>query len=218
MARRTLAEVYDRPLLRLFQYRLKNRPADAEDWKQDFIISHFLTGKIFEHAKPTGHFHSYLARAVHNYIVNRREAELAQCRRPTNAEPFSKLSGENQSIADSVADPLSLEEDEHLLTHERALDVIDTACEGLLQWARSTSNPESIAAAERLKNGDPSLAGHQAKMLPGALASKFKDLLRTAVRDEVLVQPGEDTEEIIGREIKLLRDALQRKKLGTYNG
>src|SRR5208283_553905 len=52
-ARRTLIEIYDRPLLRLFQKRLPHRLHDAQDWKQDFLLSHFQTGKVFEHAAPS---------------------------------------------------------------------------------------------------------------------------------------------------------------------
>src|SRR5580658_7537538 len=89
-AQRTLIEMYDRPLLRLFQSRLRHRAADAEDWKQDFVLSHFQNGKIFRHAAPKGRFRNYLAQAVRNYIINRIEAERAQCRATTIARPFSE--------------------------------------------------------------------------------------------------------------------------------
>jgi DNA-directed RNA polymerase specialized sigma24 family protein len=209
-ARRTLIELYDQPLLRLFQKRLPHRPHDAEDWKQDFLMSHFHTGKLFEHVAPGGRFRNYLARAVRNYIINRLEAEGAKCRSAENAKTYSEISSEDENLANSLADPRSLIDDEELLTRERALSCYEFSIDGVIQWANESGDSEKIRVAEALRRNELGVKrSHKAGSALAATVTQFKELLRRTVRAEVLVKSGQDEQEIVGREIKILLDSLR---------
>ena len=99
---------------------------------------------------PSGRFRHYLARAVRNYIINRLEAERARFRAADNAKTYSDISREDQDLASSLADPRSLSDDEEFLTKERALSCLESAIDGVIQWARESGIPEKIEIAEKL--------------------------------------------------------------------
>jgi DNA-directed RNA polymerase specialized sigma24 family protein len=213
-ARRKLCEIYDRPLLRLFQSRLSHRSHDAEDWKQDFLISHLMSGRMFENARRGHRFRSYLAQSIRNYISSRNESEHTRQGAIASAAALSSLVGRDEDLSDRVADGGSLAEDERLLTYERARACVDRAIEVTIVWAAESGDQEKRNTAQAIR-----AMNLKRPPKPGTpqreTVDHFKQLLCREVREELLVEPGQDEQEIIGREAALLLEALQQTgKLG----
>ena len=95
------------------------------------------------------------------------------------------------------------------LTHERAIGCFDTAVEGVILWARESGDSETIDSSPRPSaDGNWTSSPAESGTAPAAVVNRFKELLRLGVRAEVLVKPGQDEQDIIGREAKVLLDSL----------
>jgi hypothetical protein len=188
-----LATLYDRPLLCVFRQKLfEPWKREAEDWKQDFVVSHLLSGKIFQQLVPGSRFRSYLAVAVRNYIRDRLAGHSARREVPL------------------AYDPIEAERaDEAMLSRERALDCLQIAKEKLAQWAKVSGDPEQLVLANALMEQSLDI-----RRMPqrGTAARKvieqFKQLLRLAVREELLINGSEDEQSVMDREAAILIDAL----------
>ncbi len=208
-----LVALYDKPLSELFRRRVGGRfRSESEDWKQDFIISHLLTGRMFRDARPGGRFRAYLAVGARNYIASRLEHAGAAKRGADYAAPLSAredgFAGDSQ--VQHIADGDSLEADERLLSRYRAFDCIENAKERLGNWAAQSGDPVLVGAASRLCSENHGIARLPKSGTPERRAvDAFKTFIRNAVREEVIVRAGEDPVAVLDREVAILFDAIR---------
>jgi hypothetical protein len=195
-----LAELYDRPLLGLFQRRLSGPcRSHAEDWKQDFVASRLLSGKLFATLKPASRFRGYLAAAVRNYINDCLASRKALREVTLTVEPVA-----------------SADEDELILSRERALDCVRQAGERLVEWAARGGNEERLAYAKALRDQTVDLTRPPPTGSPKRqVVEQFKNLLRVSVREEMLVEPGTDEQMVLDREAAILVRAVSRRRGGS---
>ncbi len=211
-----LITLYDKPLQKLFESIAGHDAASAEDWKQDFVMSHLLTGKVFQAAdKRIGRFRTFLAIAVRNYVANRRAGDAAKKRgAESGAKPFSQIGGaSDKPFSDRLASPRIEEEYESILTHARALDVLDEAHHAFSRWCAAQQNADDLMQiAEEIKSPATSgLSLRHPSVAKRKVVEQFKDFLRKGVREELLLQPGDNEQFITGREIGILFDALGKE-------
>ena len=216
-----LAALYDRPLRLLFETICRRYAiaASAEDWKQDFVVSHLLTGRVYKTIRRDGRFRAFLAVAVRNYIANRRAAAAADKRRAADgARPFSQI---ERPADDSPGEQLGYsqtDEDMHgLLTRARAWDIFNDALLALEQWCMARQDASgAMRITQEIRDGTLKLRGPSVPEDPAwrKVVHRFKELLRRGVREEVqavAAQTGEDEQFIAGREISVFLDALNRE-------
>ena len=132
-----LVELYDGPLDSLFRQRLRGTlKAYAQDWKQDFVISHLLSGRIFAGADPSRSFRRFLATAANNYLrdkVSSYDAKKNSLHRLGEGQAGEAMEGVAQTLRE-LADPRSIETGEKLLTGHRAEACFKAASQMLLDW------------------------------------------------------------------------------------
>ena len=206
-----LIALYDRPLLVLFEAIAETAPGQTEDWKQDFIVSHLLSGRVFQAARPIGSFRTFLAVCVHNYVTNCYARDAAKKRRASEgAVPFSQKGDEDKdAFESSLPAPEEAAFYENILSRARAWDIFRGAVDELEEWVKSQENAkEMMAVVTVLRSDSGTLTSLDGKSVSVKVAiERLKDSLRRLVREELLIESGEDEEEIVGREGKLLRDA-----------
>jgi DNA-directed RNA polymerase specialized sigma24 family protein len=210
-----LAALYDRPLSKLFLCKLgKARVHDAEDWKQDFIQSHVLTGKIFQNVQSGRPFRTYLSVGVRNFIASKIERARTAKRAPDHARTFSDISVEDTDYTSRIVASTVDEDVERFLSEERALDCFDRAKTALLQWAQCHSDPRCVEIAHRLVDANSTDGRVNAKQgtIEREVIEQYKRLVRSNVRSEVLAEHGDCADELVGREIGILYDALERRR------
>jgi hypothetical protein len=153
-----------------------------------------LSGKIVSQVRPASRFRNYLAVAVRNYIRDRLASVKARREVPLEVEP---------QVPESA--------DEALLSRERALDCVELATQRLLEWARQSGDSERFKLAHALAEGTV-----EVRRTPrlGTVAretvDRFKQFLRLAVREELLVGAGQDEQSVLDREAAILIDALSQ--------
>ena len=81
-----LVGMYDQPLQVLFMAIVPEDNEKALDWKQDFVMSHLLTGKVFQAAKPGKRFRTFLSVCVRislqisaNMMLPSNASRIMQC-------------------------------------------------------------------------------------------------------------------------------------------
>lgn len=212
-----LLDAYDRPLQCLFESLLPGHPEVAHDWKQDFIVSHMMTPKVFEAAKPERRFRTFLAACVHNYVVNQIEKAKAQKRKPVDgALPLSQLAQADDSKGMRGEDMLSafekrLTDSETELTRHRAFDLFYEAIDQLELWAANQDNAEELlVTVQQMRDGSITSfrAVQNLKREQKDLIARFKDLLRSGIREEIFLRQSESEELVLGREIAIFYYAL----------
>jgi hypothetical protein len=204
-----LVGIYDTPLLRLFEWAADNA-ASAEDWKQDFVVSKLLTGQVFQAAKPVGQFRKYLAAAVRNYVINRRKADAADKRRPTSGSlPFSQIGVElSEPFESHLAAPGEDHDYERVLTRYRAWDIFHEAHCALERWcAEQPDAAELMPFVAQIRSPETEKLSMRST-LAGRVARRFKQLLKQGVREELLIDPDQDENMILDREITIFFRAL----------
>ena len=215
-----LIEVYDRPLGSLFE-AVVDDPHTAADWKQDFVVSHLLSGRLFSNAKPKGRFRSYLATAVKNFVINQHEKRNALKRKPSaGANPFSCLSGsdsDDSTFEERVSDRSDVDAYEKLLARVRAFDMFNQAYDTAADWCREQTDAElMLSDLERLRTGERKFSKRSVSSdLTQRVDAKVAEALRAAVWAETYVAPGQSKSAAIGEEIARLRDALGRDQGGV---
>jgi len=209
-----LIAAYDVPLQDLFEAVVDGDAEKASDWKQDFVVSHMLTGRIFKNAKPKGRFRTYLAVSVRNYVVNRREGGAARKRRTSDgARPFSQIGEDDDDthpeMDQVLPDDLNVNRYEQILTRARAWDAYGAARRDLKKWCSEQDNADTLSAiADGISEG---LAAHDKRdASTRVVLEQFKELLRQRIREEIFLAPGQNEALILGREISILLDALDR--------
>jgi len=214
-----LVAIYDRPLTALFEANVPDQHK-AHDWKQDFIISHVLTGKIFSNAnKKKGRFRTYLAIGVKNYVYNQWEKERAQKRAPAEgASVFSQI--ENTDSEDAFEARLIGSEDagsfEDILTCERARDLYSEAFERLEKWCRSQDDPYDLLDIVQKIQSNEAKVRREAKGATSKLLKKqLEKIFRELILEEILVEPGQNVQTVLDREIGAFFDALSKNNKGN---
>jgi hypothetical protein len=108
----------------------------------------------------------------------------------------------------------STREDEYLeiLTHVRAVDLYNDAVDKLEAWCMCQSEHEQLlGATELIRSGNSNIAKlARTKGVARQAVDQFKSILRNLVREELLIEPGQNEQSIIGREIVLLLDAISK--------
>jgi DNA-directed RNA polymerase specialized sigma24 family protein len=214
-----LVELYNRPLTALFEANVRDQHK-AHDWKQDFVISHVLTGKIFSKAnKDKGSFRKYLAIGVKNYVLNQREKEGARKRAPAEgASVFTQI--EDADSGDSFEARLIASEDvgsfEDTLTCERARDLYNEAFERLEEWCRSQDDPYDLLDVVRKMQSSEAKVRRGAKGATSKLLKKqLRNIFRELILEEILIEPGQNVQMVIDREMGTFFDALNKNNKGN---
>ena len=214
-----LVELYDRPLTILFEANVRDQDK-AHDWKQDFIISHVLTGKIFSNAnKKKGRFRTYLAIGVKNYVHNQWEKERAQKRAPAEgASVFSQI--ESTDSEDAFDARLIGFEDadsfEDTLTCERARDLYNEAFERLEKWCRSQDDPyDLLDIVQKMQSNEVKIRGEVKGATSKLLKKQLEKIFRERIIEEILVEPGQSVQMVLDREIGVFLDALSKNSKGN---
>lgn len=204
-----LLELYDTALLRFFESFARDREK-AVDWKQDFCAE-MLEGKRFSPDQRKGHhFRSYLARAVHNYVCNRREAEQAAKRKTAEgAKLFSQYeqSDSTQSFGETREAPAeaTILGD---ITRAQGYDIVNRCYDNLQTWCRTQEDAlDLLQVVESLKNPDADkTAGQLSARARKRVIEKRAEFIQQEVLQELYAAPGEDVAEVMAREIdELLR-------------
>ena len=215
-----LVTLYDRPLTILFE---ANVPADhhkAHDWKQDFVISHVLTGKIFSKAnKDKGSFRKYLAIGVKNYVLNQRKKERAQKRAPAEgASVFSAM--ESTNSADAFEARLigseGVDSFEDTLTCERAQDIYNESFERLKEWCKSQDDPYDLMdVVQKMQSSEAKVRIGVKGAISKLLNRQLEKIFRERIIEEILVEPGQNVQMVLDREIGVFLDALSKNSKGN---
>ena len=211
-----LVAIYDHPLTVLFE-KLVYDHHKAHDWKQDFIISHVLTGKIFSKAnKNKGLFRTYLAVGVKNYVRNQWKKEGARKRAPAEgASVFSAM--ESTDSEDAFAARIGSEDVgsfEDALTFERGKILIEQSFEKLEQWCKSQDDPyDLLGAVQKMRSNEDKVS----QCTRGAIAKvskQFKNIFEELILEEAFIEPGQNVQRVLDREMGVFFDALSKNEKG----
>ena len=207
-----LVDDYDGPIQKLFEAIVGEDVEKALDWKQDFLISHMLTGKVFKDAKPKGRFRTYLAVAIKNYVTNRRKAESAQKRRASDgARPFSQVGKKDEEtpLEQKVPDERDVDQYEEILTRARAWDAYNAALDKVKKWCLAQGESETLLAiTENIREGLEDYDRRTANTK--VVLKQFKKALQLTIREEIFLAPGQNEEIMLGREIAIFLEAIYK--------
>jgi len=215
-----LVALYNRPLTTLFEANVPDDHHKAHDWKQDFIISHVLTGKIFSKAhKDKGRFRKYLAIGVKNYVLNQREKAGAQKRAPAEgASVFSAIESTDSEDAFEarVIGSEGIRSFEDTLTCERARDLYNEAFERLKKWCRSQDDPyDLLEVVQKMQSNEAKIRREVKGAISKLLKRQLEKIFRERILEEILVEPGQNVQMVLDREIVAFLDALSKNNKGN---
>jgi DNA-directed RNA polymerase specialized sigma24 family protein len=214
-----LVAIYDHPLTALFEANVRDQHK-AHDWKQDFVISHVLTGKIFSKAnKDKGSFRKYLAVGVKNYVRNQWEKERAQKRAPAEgASVFSAM--ESKDSEDAFEARLigseGVDSFEDTLTYERAQDLYNEAFERLEEWCKSQDDPyDLLDVVQNMQSNEVKVRRKVKGATSKLLKKQLRNIFRALILEEILIEPGQNVQMAIDQEMGAFFDALGKSNKGN---
>jgi DNA-directed RNA polymerase specialized sigma24 family protein len=212
-----LVAIYDHPLTVLFE-KLVYDHHKAHDWKQDFVISHVLTGKIFSKAnKNKGRFRTYLAVGVKNYVRNQWKKEGTRKRAPAEgASVFSAM--ESTDSEDAFEARLVGSEGgdsfEDTLTCERGKILIAQSFEKLEQWCKSQDDPYDLLGAVQEMRSNEDKVSQCARGAIAKVLKQFKNIFEELILEESDIEPGQNKQRVLEREMGVFFDALSKNDKG----
>lgn len=198
-----LLHMYDKPIiatLKRLERRYTGMMRRAEDLKQEFLERNFVANPewLAKPDKERGRFRDFLAVALRNFLLNELKASSRKTKGPTEgAKQFPSVNDPEAETPESMIP--SAEQIETELSHERALAIFSEASARLREWAGTETDTELVAQVDAFL----SRGVHKSRF-----KSRFDELLRKGVREEIASSNEGDLDSAMGREIKLLLMAL----------